>query len=91
MPTLPPWDGPGQDELVRLANLHEPEASASQPGFRRATCVVCSQAMIVMWHLWLHEGGFKKEIHMCADCATDVYGAPWPFIERLRRCAPFGA
>lgn len=24
--------------------------------------------MTRMWHLWLHEGGFKKELHMCGPC-----------------------
>jgi hypothetical protein len=57
-----------QEELVELAQAHEPAASASPPEFRRATCVRCGMGMIFMWHLWLHEGGFKKEIHMCGNC-----------------------
>lgn len=65
-----------QEELVRLANLHEPEASASPPGFRLATCVVCKRPMVAMYHLWLNEGGFKKEIHCCCDCARDYGIAP---------------
>jgi len=67
-----------QFELARLANLHEPKASSSPPGFRLATCVVCERPMVSMWHLWLADGGLKKEIHMCHACATDVYGAPTP-------------
>jgi hypothetical protein len=67
-----------QEERARLALAHEPEASASPDGYRRATCVVCSDPMTAMWHLWLDAGGLKKEIHMCARCATDVYGAPTP-------------
>jgi len=76
-----------QEMLAALANAHEPEASASPPGFRLATCVVpsCKRPMVAMWHLWLHEGGFKKEIHMCHACATDLYGAPTPdAIPKLR-------
>ena len=65
-----------QEELVRLANLHEPEASASPPSFRKATCVVCKDPMVEMWHLWLHEGGFKKEIHMCIRCGLDYNLVP---------------
>lgn len=57
-----------QEELLALANKHEPEASSSQPEYRQATCVKCGRKMIWMWHLWLHTGGFKKEIHMCGDC-----------------------
>lgn len=60
-----------QEELLELANKHEPEASASPPGFRQATCVKCGEPMVEMWHLWLHTGGFKKEIHMCGDCGKD--------------------
>lgn len=60
-----------QDELVELANRHEPAASASPPGFRKATCVKCGRKMVRMWHLWLHDGGFKKEIHMCKRCGKD--------------------
>lgn len=63
--------GPSQGALADLANQWEPEASASPPSFRRATCVVCAQPMERMWHLWLQEGGFKKEIHMCARCGMD--------------------
>ncbi len=55
-------------ELLRLANLHEPEASASPPSYRMATCVRCGRRMARMWHLWLHDGGFKKEIHLCRRC-----------------------
>ena len=62
-----------QQDLVDLANLHEPEASSSPPEYRPATCVVCSRPMTSMWHLWLHEGGFKKEIHMCLVCG-EKYG-----------------
>lgn len=60
-----------QEELLALANKHEPEASASPPGFRKATCVKCGEPMVEMWHLWLNEGGFKKEIHMCENCGKD--------------------
>lgn len=24
-----------------------------------------------MWHLWLDDGGFKKEVHMCRRCGRD--------------------
>lgn len=67
------WGSLSQSELARLANLHEPEASASLPTYRPATCVVCTRPMTSMWHLWLHEGGFKKEIHMCLRCG-EGYG-----------------
>jgi hypothetical protein len=69
-----------QAERARLALAHEPEASASPDGFRLATCVVpeCKRPMVSMWHLWLDAGGLKKEIHMCHECATDIYGAPIP-------------
>lgn len=69
------WPIP-MEERARLALLHEPAASSSPDGYRRATCVVCSDPMVEMWHLWLDDGGLKKEIHMCARCATEVYGAP---------------
>lgn len=60
-----------QAQLLELANRHEPEASQSPPTFRAATCVQCGQEMMLMWHCWLREGGFKKEIHLCADCGSD--------------------
>lgn len=61
-----------QQTLVDLANRWEPEASNSPPGFRRATCVVCAREMESMWHLWLEDGGFKKEIHACRECGRDL-------------------
>jgi HNH endonuclease len=57
-----------QEELLKLANQYEPQASSSPPSYRQATCVKCGKKMIYMWHLWLKEGGFKKECHMCFDC-----------------------
>ena len=57
-----------QNELRRLADKHEPQASASPPSFRMATCVVCGRRMVWMWHLWLRDGGFKKEVHLCRRC-----------------------
>lgn len=57
-----------QAELLRLAAKHEPEASSSPPRYRRATCVDCGRPMIRMWHLWLLDGGFKKEVHLCKRC-----------------------
>ena len=61
-----------QAELLRLANQWEPEASKSEPTFRQACCVQCGRPMLEMWHVWLHEGGFKKEVHLCWEC-----GLPW--------------
>lgn len=57
-----------QRELFRLCERHEPEASASPPAYRMATCVVCGRRMARMWHLWLAAGGFRKEVHMCRRC-----------------------
>ena len=57
-----------QNELRRLADKHEPQASASPPAFRMATCVACGKRMVRMWHLWLRDGGFKKEVHLCRRC-----------------------
>ena len=58
-----------QRKLHLLAELHEPKASASPQSFRRATCVACGRQLLGrMWHCWLHEGLFKKEIHLCDPC-----------------------
>lgn len=59
---------PGPDRIAELANMHEPEASASPPSYRMATCVQCGRRMVCMWHLWVSNGGFKKEVHMCRRC-----------------------
>ena len=84
------WPIP-MEERARLALAHEPEASASPDGYRLATCVVpeCKRPMVAMWHLWLdwteiaspkypYDTRIVKEIHMCHQCATDLYGAPHP-------------
>lgn len=60
-----------QEELYRLADKHEPQASASPPTFRMATCVKCGRRMIFMWHLWLRDGMFKKEVHLCRRCGKN--------------------
>lgn len=69
---MPMW------ERARLALVHEPKASNSPDSYRLATCVVCERPMVAMHHLWLDDGGLKKEIHLCHVCATDRYGAPTP-------------
>lgn len=60
-----------QAELLALALRHEPEASASKPSYRMATCVKCLRPMIRMWHCWLTIGDFKKEVHLCYQCGLD--------------------
>lgn len=67
-----------QEELMRLAERHEPEASESKPSFRKATCVVCESPMVVMAHYWLKytdSQGQKwvKELHLCREC-VQAYG-----------------
>lgn len=57
-----------QEDLVSLANKHEPEASMSPPGRRLSKCADCSKRMLFPWHVWLHTGGFKKELHICNTC-----------------------
>jgi hypothetical protein len=65
-----------QRELVALADHWEPEASSSPPGFRLARCVICGHRMIRMWHLWVHDGGYKKEVHCCRYCGKARHFAP---------------
>lgn len=57
-----------REQVSALANSWEPEASQSTVKFRKATCVMCARPMSKMWHIWLDDGEFKKEIHMCKKC-----------------------
>ncbi len=64
------------EELVRLAERWEPEASSLPPGFRRATCVKCAEPMVAMWHVWydhtFDDGRrFIKELHLCWSCGLE--------------------
>jgi hypothetical protein len=61
----------GQQELLRLAMQWEPEASNSPISYRKATCVKCAAPMVEMYHCWLADGYFRKEIHLCARCGVD--------------------
>jgi hypothetical protein len=60
-----------QSQLLEWANKWEPEASASPPAYRKASCVQCGEPMVEMWHLWLSDGGFKKEVHLCRTCGEE--------------------
>lgn len=61
-----------QQELLRLAEHWEPEASQSPQKYRFATCVKCGRRLFLgMYHLWICVGGFKKELHMCRRCGQD--------------------
>jgi hypothetical protein len=66
-----------QKKLRLLVQLHEPKASKSKQQFRMATCVACGNPMIEMWHCWLEQAGFKKEVHLCDHCyqvhAEEIY------------------
>jgi hypothetical protein len=57
-----------RQQVSDLANSWEPNASRSPVKFRKATCVECESEMEEMWHIWLNDGTFKKEIHMCREC-----------------------
>ena len=59
-----------QKELVRLANKWKIDW---KPKYRKATCANCGIEMTKMWHIWLDEGGYKKEIHLCKKCG-EKYG-----------------
>lgn len=61
-----------QPTLLEMVNRWEPQASSSEPAYRAATCVQCAEPMTEMWHVWLGDGGFKKEVHLCWDCSL-----PW--------------
>jgi RNase P subunit RPR2 len=56
-----------QEELVRLANKWPIDW---KPKYRRPICANCGVTMAVMWHCWLNEGGYKKEIHLCKKCGN---------------------
>ena len=60
-----------QETLAKLANLYEPALTDTLPEQKRrfATCAGCSRYLIFgMWHCWLRDGGFYKEIHLCGKC-----------------------
>jgi RNase P subunit RPR2 len=54
-----------QQELVRLANKWPIKW---KPEYRRPICIGCGRNVAVMWHIWLDEGGYKKEVHLCKKC-----------------------
>lgn len=57
-----------QAELVELAQRWEPAASASPPGRRLSRCAGCGRRTVRPWHIWLRDGGFRKELHVCNGC-----------------------
>jgi RNase P subunit RPR2 len=54
-----------QTVLAQLANKWEIKWT---PEYRRAICISCGRNVHKMWHIWLEEGGFKKEVHICKQC-----------------------
>ena len=38
------------------------------PKYRRSMCTGCLRKGHKFWHIWLEDGGFKKEIHLCRKC-----------------------
>lgn len=57
-----------QTQLAALAESWEPAASHSPPARRLSRCAACGRRTIRPWHLWLHDGGFQKELHVCNRC-----------------------
>jgi hypothetical protein len=43
------------------------------PQYRQSLCSVCLKPKNKFWHIWLVEGGYKKEIHICRKCGK-AYG-----------------
>jgi len=43
------------------------------PKYRRSLCTSCLKQGNKFWHIWLDEGGYKKEIHICRKCGLE-YG-----------------
>lgn len=60
-----------QDVLAKMANNYEPALTDTLPTqkHRFATCASCGKRLILgMYHCWLRNGGFYKEIHLCSKC-----------------------
>jgi hypothetical protein len=51
--------------LANLANNYTPDWEQK---FRMATCAACGRRMIRMFHCWLHQAGWMKEVHLCKHC-----------------------
>ena len=52
------------DELVR--KWGEPNLI---PQYRRPTCANCGKTMYFgMWHCFIKEYGYKREVHLCKRC-----------------------
>ncbi len=62
-----------QRTLLTWANKWEPEASQSPQSFRMAHCAHCGKRLwFRMYHCWINEGGFKKELHFHKSCYRDL-------------------
>ena len=38
------------------------------PKYRRSVCTGCGKQGHKFWHIWLEDGGFMKEVHLCRKC-----------------------
>ena len=43
------------------------------PKYRRSLCTSCGKQGNKFWHIWLNDGGFMKEVHICRKCG-EKYG-----------------
>lgn len=68
-----------QDELLELARKWEKDITFL-PSLRRPTCAKCGYEMDgQMWHCWLKDGEYFKEIHICRECGDKYYSKPKRF------------
>lgn len=56
-----------QKTLLRLARSY-PKPNLAKQEYRQATCANCERPMVRMYHCWLTQGGFYKELHLCKTC-----------------------
>ncbi|MBI4175822.1 MAG: hypothetical protein HY518_01345 [Candidatus Aenigmarchaeota archaeon] len=43
-----------------------------RPEYRGFTCGLCGRPLHRAWHHWLHSGGFRTPVHLCAKCQLAI-------------------
>ena len=62
---------PASKELLEIVKTWHPK---DYPVYRNFKCGRCKRSIRKAWHVWLQDGGYRIEVHLCMKCYNKFNG-----------------